>query len=77
MDLNTLLAIILSIFVVTSYTSEEKKGPLYKLCGDDFSAAHADCCHNGCANVPYFAPSVVEALEKRGGYEEFSLILSL
>ena len=70
MALNTLiiLAIIFSTFVVGSCTNEEnKKGPLYKLCGDDFTLAHDDCCHNGCASVPYYAQNVVEALEKRGG----------
>ena len=69
MALNTLiiLAIVLSTFVVRSYTNQEnKKGPLYKLCGDDFAAAHSDCCQNGCVNVPYYAQNVVEALEKRG-----------
>ena len=69
MALNTLiiLTIILSTFVVGSYTNEEnKKGPLYKLCGDDFAYAHDDCCNNGCANVQFLAPNVVEALEKRG-----------
>ncbi len=70
MALNTLMlimsTIMLSIFVVPSYTNEQNKpGKLNKLCGNDFIWAHQDCCNNDCVNI--VQSGVVEVLEKRGG----------
>ena len=76
MALNTLtaLAIILLIIVVSEseQAKEKKTGPLYKLCGDDFSNAFETCCNYDQAtcrsSVVSSSEGVVKALEKRGGY---------
>jgi hypothetical protein len=73
MALNTLIAfttILMSIFVVTIFASEQHKpGQLYKLCGNDFINAYQDCCDYGypaCASMAT-SDGNIEALEKRGG----------
>ncbi|CAB4032099.1 Insulin-like prepropeptide ILP1 [Paramuricea clavata] len=69
MALNTVIAfttILLSIFVVTIFASEQNKpGQLYKLCGNDFIAAYQDCCDYGypaCASMAS-SDGNIEALE--------------
>ena len=64
--------IMLSIFVVTTFASEQNNpGPLYKLCGDDFVNAYQDCCDYGypaCWRMA-LCGGKIEALERRGKWK--------
>ncbi|XP_028397397.1 uncharacterized protein LOC114521180 [Dendronephthya gigantea] len=74
MAVNTLIAfatILLIIVVSESGQNEQNKpGPLYKLCGDDFLHAFDKCCNHDLAtcrsSVVSSSEGVVEALDKRG-----------